>query len=131
AGQVPAALSRYRRMAGAYARVYTALRFKTASDEAAEEAFSKVLAAFDRIESELADGQYLVGDRFTVADLTAAALFYPIVLPPEGPSQRDRPPAVADARASLEHRRGYHYVQEMYARHRARGAARAGAVQPL
>jgi glutathione S-transferase len=125
AGQVPAALARYRKMAGAYARVYTALRFKTASDEGAEAAFSKVLAAFDRIESELGDGQYLVGDRFTVADLTAAALFYPLVLPREGPLQMEPPPAVADARASLEHRRGYQYVQEMYARHRARGASRA------
>src|SRR5262249_57363516 len=87
AGQVPAGLARYRKMAGAYARMYTALRFNTASDEGAEEAFAKVLAAFDRIESELGDGQYLVGDQFTVADLTAAALFYPLVLPPARPPQ--------------------------------------------
>ena len=30
-------------------------------------------------------GRYLVGDRFTVADLTAASLLYPLVQPPEGP----------------------------------------------
>jgi glutathione S-transferase len=125
AGQVPPALARHRRMVGAYARAYTGVRFKTTSDEGAEEAFSKVLAAFDRIESELSDGQYLVGDRFTVADLTGAALFYPLVLPPEGPLQMDPSAEVANARASLEGRRGYRYVQEMYAHHRARGAARA------
>jgi glutathione S-transferase len=124
AGQVPPALARYRRAAGAYARAYTAMRFQTASERRAEEALAKVMAALDRIESELGDDQYLVGDRFTVADLTAAALFYPLVLPPEGPLQMDAPAAVNDVRNSLSTRRGYRYVQEMFARHRAKGASR-------
>ena len=42
-------------------------------------------AALDRLESELGVSEYLVGEEFTVADLTAASLFYPLVLPPEGP----------------------------------------------
>jgi glutathione S-transferase len=125
AGQVPPALARYPGLVGAYARAYTAVRFQTASDDRSEEALAKVLAALDRIESELGGNQYLVGDRFTVADLTAAALFYPLVLPPEGPLQMDPPAAVSEVRGSLAHRRGYRYVQEMFARHRARGAARA------
>ena len=127
AGQVPPALARYRRMVGAYARVYTGLRFKTTSDDGAEQAFSKVLAAFDRIETELGDGQYLVGNRFTVADLTAAALFYPLVLPPEGPLQMEPPATVASARAALAGRRGYRWVEETFARHRARSGSRTSA----
>ena len=42
-----------------------------------------VVGALDRIESERAGGDYLVGEGFTVADLTAAALLYPLVWPPE------------------------------------------------
>ena len=126
-GQVPPMLARYRGLVGAYARGYTALRFKATSDDGAHQAFAKILAAFDRIESELGDGQYLVGDRFTVADLTAAALFYPFVLPPEGPVQMEPPATLASARASVQDRPGYRYVLNMYERHRARGASRAPA----
>ena len=46
---------------------------------------SKIVAAFDRIERELGSGEYLVGDDFSVADLAAASLLYPIVAPAEGP----------------------------------------------
>lgn len=49
----------------------------------------QTLGALDRLESEPGQKQYLVGERFTVADLTAAALFYPLVMPPEGPLQVD------------------------------------------
>lgn len=126
AGQVPAVLARYPRIAGAYARAFTGLRFRTVSDDRADEALAKVLAALDRIEAELSENQYLIGDRFTVADLTAAALFYPLVLPPEGPLQMDPPAGVAEVRSAIESRRGYRYVEEMFARHRARGAGRTG-----
>ena len=51
----------------------------------AEVARSKTLAAMDRLEHELQPSGYLVGDRFTVADLTAAALLSPLVRPPEFP----------------------------------------------
>jgi glutathione S-transferase len=78
-----------------------------------------VVRALDRIESELGDGDHLVGDRFTVADLTAAALLYPLVLPEEGPW---RPTHIADGaaefRESLSDRRAYQWVGETYARHR-------------
>jgi glutathione S-transferase len=131
AGQVPVPLARYRRLAGAYARAFTGLRFQTVSDDRAEEALSKVMVALDRLESELGENQYLVGDRFTVADLTAAALFYPLVLPPEGPLQMEPPATVASVRGSLEGRRGYRYVEDMFARHRARGASRAGVDAPI
>ncbi len=116
--QIPVPLRRYRRLAGAYGRGFTALRYQTASDHRADDALRGVTAAFDHLESELGDRQYLVGDRFTVADLTAAALLYPLVLPPEGPLQMESPTAVARVQASLVDRRGYRWAQEMFARHR-------------
>jgi glutathione S-transferase len=128
--QVPPALRRYRRLAGAYARAFTGARFHTVDPRRADEARGDMLAALDRLESELGDDQYLVGGRFTVADLTAAALFYPLVLPPEGRLQLEPPQAVAELRDSLADRRGYQWVKAMFARHRARGAARAGAEVP-
>jgi glutathione S-transferase len=46
------------------------------------EARAKVVAAMDRLEAELQPSGYLVGDTFGVADLTAAALFTPLLAPP-------------------------------------------------
>jgi glutathione S-transferase len=55
--------------------------YHVAADTAAEAA-DGMRAAMDRIESELGSGDYLVGDSFSVADLTAAALFTPVLAPP-------------------------------------------------
>jgi len=53
-------------------------------DEASVEGSRTTLIdALDRIEAERAGGDYLVGESFTVADLTAAALLYPLVWPAE------------------------------------------------
>ena len=81
---------------------------------------------FDRIEAELGDGEYLVGDAFSVADLTAASIFYPFVLPPEGPQilLGCRPPS-RSYRPSFADRPGYRWVEEMFARHRKRAPAAA------
>ena len=80
---------------------FTGLRYGVKSDERAELARAKVLAALDRLDAELGDDEYLVGDRFTVADLTAASLFYPLVQPPEGPSLPPSPAAIESFRAPL------------------------------
>ena len=85
-----------RAFAGRFGTTFTQLRYRVASDEAADAARRDVLAAFDRLEEELdsSGGEYLAGDRFSVADLTAAALLYPIIAPPEGPQiLPDEPPA--------------------------------------
>jgi glutathione S-transferase len=97
---------------------FTDLRYRVKSDERAELAKVKVLAALDRLDAELGDNEYLVGDRFTVADLTAASLFYPLVQPPEGPSLPPPPEAVEDFRAPLVDRPGYKWVGEMFRKHR-------------
>ena len=72
--------------AARYATAFAGVRYGVKSSEAAELARGKVLAALDRLEAELDGNEYLVGDRFSVADLTAAALFYPLAFPPEGPT---------------------------------------------
>lgn len=82
------------------------LRKKLAIDAAGvERSREKIEEVFARIGERLADGRrYLTGDRFTVADLTFAALATPILLPPEHPRMQGAslsllPPA---ARAEVE-----------------------------
>jgi glutathione S-transferase len=127
----PKPLARFGRPTAAYARAYTALRFRAGSAAEAELARGKVLAALDQLEAELGDGEYLVGERFSVADLTAASLFYPLAQPAEGPLRADSPTAkgLEAFREPLEQRRGVEWVREMFRRHRkpAKVAAAAAA----
>jgi glutathione S-transferase len=120
AQQAPGVLARFATGAGAYVRTYTKLRFGAGSDREAERSREKVLAALDRLEAELDGREYLVGERFSVADLTAAALFYPLVIPPEGPSRHELPETFARFREPLTERRGFRWVQDMFSRHRKR-----------
>jgi len=119
---VPGPLGNAKGFIGAYARIYTSLRFGANSDEAAAVARTKIAAAMDRLDAELAanGGGYLVGDRFSVADLTAASLFYPLVAPDEGPLPADSPtpPALERFRDGLRDRPGYLWVEEIFRRHR-------------
>jgi glutathione S-transferase len=103
--------------------------FTMGIDEAgSDQSRAKMMAALDRIEAELQPSGYLVGDRFSVADLTAAALVAPLVLPPEFPYQIPSPPEpVASFRTSLSQRRVWRWVEEMYRRHRGRSAEVAAA----
>jgi glutathione S-transferase len=102
-----------------YASTMTGLRYRARSDDASEASRLRVVAAIDRLDAELGDSDYLVGDRFSVADLTAAALLYPLVLPPEAYVAIESMPApVEQLRAQLRERRGYRWVQEMFRRHR-------------
>ena len=95
-------------------------RFTTRDAERAREAADKVTAALDRLEQELADGrEFLVGGALSVADITAASLFYGLVLPPEGPWQPKRlPRASRERNAALRDRPGIRWVAHMYATHR-------------
>lgn len=129
---VPGPLGRNSAGAVAYARTFTGLRFGVRSDEAAELAREKVLAALDRLEEELGENDHLVGDSFTVADLTAAALFYPLVLPEEGPLPTDEPPprGMELFRAPLKERRGFKWVEQTFHRHRRPAQKPATAAVP-
>jgi glutathione S-transferase len=116
----PGPVARLGSGAVAYARTYTGLRFGVRDEEAAEIARGKIVAALDRLEAELGSGEYLVGDSFSVADLSAAALFFPLVLPEEGPVPTDEPaPAGMESfRAPLRERPGYRWVEETFRKHR-------------
>ena len=122
---LPGPMARFRpaqTIASHFASAFVQLRFRVADATVAEAAGKKVLAALDRLETELeanGGGNYLVGDSFTVADLTAAALFYPLVDPPEGPQVLpDAPPGIESFRAPLVNRPAFRWVAEMFARHR-------------
>jgi glutathione S-transferase len=124
AASVPGPLGKAKPVVGAYARTYTRLRWNADSDEDAKRAREGIVAAFDKLEAELekGDGEFLVGESLSVADITAASLFYPVVVPPEGPLRAElpRPPAFERFRESLSDRRGYRWVEEMFRRHRHR-----------
>jgi glutathione S-transferase len=85
----------------------------------AEQGLEDIRTAMDRVESELGSSGYLVGEAFSVADLSAAALFTPVLCPPGRQyPPRTIPPAVRELREELSAREGGRWVAEMYARHR-------------
>lgn len=90
------------------------------SAEKAELSVETIRAAMDRLERELNGGEYLVGNRFSVADLTGAALFTPLLAPAERPfAPKSVSAPIAEFRAELEARPGGQWVHEIYRRHRA------------
>jgi glutathione S-transferase len=92
------------------------------NEEAAERSRGTVVAALDRIESEPGGGEFLVGDRFTVADLTAAALLYPLVWPPQYPYELLEPPP-SEFRDSVPEHPTVGWIGDTYRRHRGLSAA--------
>jgi glutathione S-transferase len=85
-----------------------------------------VRAALHKVEAEVGPGGYLVGDSFTVADLTAASILAVLVVPPEFPYIKlgpdERAAQSREFRDSLKDRPGFKWVENMYARHRGRSA---------
>jgi glutathione S-transferase len=96
------------------------------TDETAAESRAKTVAAMDRLERELSPSGFLVGDSFTVADLTAAALAYPVARPPEFQYQMvaddDLPDSWRAYHDSLAQRQAGRWVADMYRRYRGRSA---------
>lgn len=97
----------------------------TINDETRARAREQVRAGFDRIESELQASGYLVGDAFSVADLTAAALLAPIVQPDEleYPANLDLlPEHLRKEREALSTHPGFEWVKTIFRRHRGPSA---------
>jgi glutathione S-transferase len=85
---------------------------------------AQVREGFDRIAAEVGPSGYLVGDGFSVADLTAAALLAPIVLPVEHAYRPSEPlPApVRELRSAFAGHPGFRWVADVYRRHRGASA---------
>jgi glutathione S-transferase len=83
-----------------------------------------VSAALDRIEHERQGRSYLVGDGFTVADLTAAAMLSALLQPPgiQYPLQVELPPYLQDYRATLSRHPAAEWAAGIYERHRGHSA---------
>jgi glutathione S-transferase len=92
------------------------------SAASAADSRAKIVAALDRLEREISPSGYLVGDSFTVADLTAASLLYPVAHPPEFPyamvADDEMPVGWRDFLHSLAQRPGGRWVAEIYRQNR-------------
>jgi glutathione S-transferase len=84
----------------------------------------QVRRAFDKVGTDLRSSGYLVGQGFTVADLTAAALLSPLVRPPELEYQTPGPvpDSILRLREEMSTHTAFLWVCEMYRRHRGRSS---------
>jgi glutathione S-transferase len=95
-------------------------QFMNINAQSAREAERRLLLAFDRLDDTLERAPFLVGNRFSRADLTACALLWPLCRPGESASAVDALlcPTVGALRKQLQHRRYYQWVLERYQEHR-------------
>jgi glutathione S-transferase len=123
-GSAPTPIKRFMKATAPVGRRMLKLRYGINAEDAAA-AKQKTRDAFDRVEAELQPSGYLVGERFSVADLTAAALLFPLVRPPEAPYLIDAPlpEAFVRFREEMSAHPTFKWVEEMYRRHRGRSAA--------
>lgn len=87
----------------------------------AEQAHQRITKVIDWLESELADGRpYLVGDRLSAADITAAALLAPLACPAEHPvyGKAEFVLGMTAAIAPWRHRMALQWVRRIYELHR-------------
>jgi len=81
----------------------------------------RITEVIDWLESQLLDGRfYLVGNRFSTADITAAALLAPIACPVQHPVYGDQlfKQSMAQAIEPWKNRKAIAWVQQMYDVHR-------------
>ena len=86
-----------------------------------------VAAALDRIEHARQGRAYLVGEAFTVADLTAASLLGPLLQPPEiqYALQLELPRYLEDYRTKLLQHPAAQWAAGIYRLHRGHSVARS------
>jgi glutathione S-transferase len=98
------------------AMVYARRRYRIYPADA-EQARAKLGAALDRITAELKPSGYLVGSRFSVADLTAAALLFPLAWPAQLQYRYPDPPDLGALEPLAAHP-AVDWIAEVYRRHR-------------
>lgn len=89
-------------------------------ERSVERAFAKLRAAGRRFQAEIQRSGYLVGDSFSVADLSLAAMVAPVACPEQFPypqAQRDHP-LLEPVRDALSERGLLDWAREIYARER-------------
>lgn len=113
-----------------YRRAFPATRLIMKMDmlvtqRGAAEGIRRTQEALDIVIKNRGPQGYLVGDRFSVADLTAATVLHPVVLPAEFPVDfpQPRPPAVERWLARWADHPGTEWVRDMYRHHRGTSAA--------
>jgi glutathione S-transferase len=112
------------------ATLFRALIFRMyrVSEPAARRAEIRVRETFARLGTSLGDAAYLAGDRFTLADLTLAALSAPLLTPPEHPitgrlQGNTSPAPLAALRAELSETLAGRHALRVYRDHRHAGSA--------
>lgn len=95
------------------------------TDRGADEGLQRTQEALDIVIKNRGPQGYLVGDRFSVADLAAAVILQPVALPDEYPVSfpQPRPPSLEKWLARWADHPGCEWVREMYRRHRGQSAA--------
>ena len=88
----------------------------------------KIALAIHRLEAEIGPSGYLVGDHFSVADLTAASLLYPLAQPSEYPFTfpQAASKAIGTVLARFDGTPAQEWVRKMYHRHRGTSHAVSG-----
>jgi glutathione S-transferase len=91
-------------------------QFMNINAESASNAERRFALALDRLDQALERGPFLVGNRFSRADLAACSLLWPLCRPGESESEVEAllSPAVRALRKQLQHRRFYRWVLERY-----------------
>jgi glutathione S-transferase len=110
----------------AFPLVRRRMRSLLAIDERSVElAYERVREAGERFRAELQPSGYLVGEGFSVADLTLASLLAPAVAPPQYPYPQPQRahPLLAPLREALAEHGLVDWTLEIYARHRGASAA--------
>lgn len=112
----------YVRASAPVAALYARRRYSIHSEDV-ERSHATLRAALDRIEAERQPSGYLVGDSFSVADLAAAALLYPLANPPEFQYPISEPtPRMRSWLDPLAEHPSVEWIRDMYRRHRGASA---------